>query len=326
MPPTVATYYYVDDAGQRHGPVAPEAIRSLVAGGRLSPDAPVWAKGMPQWTPARRVPGLLPTNPPPLPTPLPPPLPPPPPARQRSRQPEPFNFDDEDEPPARPRRSSNRQPPRQDPRQTPRKAAGAPLVLILAGAAICVFVVGAVSIWLIVRNVGDSDGAGGGSYSSTERPANLVGRWSGSLTVDVNTLPAELRQVAVEQGIHNVQFPFEVEGTSDGTFYCWIQGAPLPALNGSRSGSVIDGSSANEGISLTGYAATADSVEFTIREQRRATKPIISNVYYQPGAGPVDTTTLLTLRRSGNDVDCALTFRSLNSSLPTTLKGRLAKR
>src|SRR5437879_4477910 len=60
-------WYYAQD-GNRQGPVPEDRLRELAAAGRLRPDDLVWQDGMPDWTPASRVPGLIPTGgPPPIP-------------------------------------------------------------------------------------------------------------------------------------------------------------------------------------------------------------------------------------------------------------------
>ena len=72
------TWYYAR-GGQQQGPVTDADLRRLAAAGELSPGDLVWQPGMAQWTPAARVPGLLPPAAAPLPRTggaTPPPLPP----------------------------------------------------------------------------------------------------------------------------------------------------------------------------------------------------------------------------------------------------------
>ena len=52
-------WWYRKD-GSETGPVDQAAVERLLAAGRLGADDVVWSDGMPQWTPARQVPGLLP--------------------------------------------------------------------------------------------------------------------------------------------------------------------------------------------------------------------------------------------------------------------------
>lgn len=51
-------WFYVQD-GQQTGPVALEQLQQLLASATLPPSTQVWTEGMPQWTPADQVPGLL---------------------------------------------------------------------------------------------------------------------------------------------------------------------------------------------------------------------------------------------------------------------------
>jgi hypothetical protein len=59
LPPDPARWYHL--AGrQQHGPVDLATIRDLVLDGTVTPDTFVWADGMPDWLPARKVPALVP--------------------------------------------------------------------------------------------------------------------------------------------------------------------------------------------------------------------------------------------------------------------------
>jgi hypothetical protein len=51
--------WYYAKHGQQLGPVAADVIRQMAATGQLSPADLVWKDGMPEWTPARSVPGLF---------------------------------------------------------------------------------------------------------------------------------------------------------------------------------------------------------------------------------------------------------------------------
>src|SRR6516162_3514020 len=60
-------WYYARN-GNRQGPVPEDRLRELAAGGGLRPDDLVWQEGMPDWTSAGKVPGLMPAgSPPPIP-------------------------------------------------------------------------------------------------------------------------------------------------------------------------------------------------------------------------------------------------------------------
>ena len=84
----LGTVWYYAKGNQQHGPVGVEEVRRLLASGELAPTDLVWAGGMPEWTEAQQVEGLMPAvapSPPPLgagrapgveperPTPMPPP-------------------------------------------------------------------------------------------------------------------------------------------------------------------------------------------------------------------------------------------------------------
>lgn len=69
----MATEWFYAHGSDRRGPVSEDEIKSLAADGRLRPDDLVWQAGMEAWTPAFKVPGLLP--PPGGGAPPPPPLP-----------------------------------------------------------------------------------------------------------------------------------------------------------------------------------------------------------------------------------------------------------
>ncbi|MBX9625228.1 MAG: GYF domain-containing protein [Gemmataceae bacterium] len=63
-----AAYYYSRD-GERAGPVSVGELRRLIDDGEVGREDLVWKEGMPDWTPAARVEGLLApaAGPPPLP-------------------------------------------------------------------------------------------------------------------------------------------------------------------------------------------------------------------------------------------------------------------
>lgn len=48
--------------GSEMGPIEEATLQQTFASGNLSPDDSVWAEGMPQWVPARQVPGLVPVS------------------------------------------------------------------------------------------------------------------------------------------------------------------------------------------------------------------------------------------------------------------------
>lgn len=50
-------FYVCND--QQIGPVAQEQLQQLISAGTIAPNTTVWTEGMPQWTPADQVPGLL---------------------------------------------------------------------------------------------------------------------------------------------------------------------------------------------------------------------------------------------------------------------------
>jgi hypothetical protein len=54
-----ARWYHVEGE-QRHGPVDLQQMRRLVLDRVVGPDTLVWADGMPDWTPAVRVPAITP--------------------------------------------------------------------------------------------------------------------------------------------------------------------------------------------------------------------------------------------------------------------------
>ena len=70
----MAAQWYYAHLGQQVGPVADEQGRGLGASGVLKPADLVWSEGLPAWTPAHQVPGLLaaPANTPPPPAYAPP--------------------------------------------------------------------------------------------------------------------------------------------------------------------------------------------------------------------------------------------------------------
>jgi len=57
-----ARWFHIE-GDQRRGPVALDAMRQLVAEGAVTSDTLVWADGMPDWTPARKVPAVVPPSP-----------------------------------------------------------------------------------------------------------------------------------------------------------------------------------------------------------------------------------------------------------------------
>ena len=54
-----AQWYYTGN-GQRHGPVAEDALKAMFTAGTLGPDDLVWRDGMAGWVPTRSVEGLVP--------------------------------------------------------------------------------------------------------------------------------------------------------------------------------------------------------------------------------------------------------------------------
>ena len=79
----MAKNWYVSVGGVRTGPYQPDALRRLVASGRLGPSDLVWSEGMVEWVVASKIKGLFarsvppplpqqPSLPPPSPTPMPP--------------------------------------------------------------------------------------------------------------------------------------------------------------------------------------------------------------------------------------------------------------
>lgn len=70
----MANEWYYENGGNRHGPVAPSALKQLADSGDIRPETLVWREGMPQWAQARAVKGLFTGNapaPPPAPAPSP---------------------------------------------------------------------------------------------------------------------------------------------------------------------------------------------------------------------------------------------------------------
>lgn len=57
--PIPARWYHLQGEEQR-GPVGLDVMRRLVIDGRIDPDTYVWADGMADWAPARRVPAITP--------------------------------------------------------------------------------------------------------------------------------------------------------------------------------------------------------------------------------------------------------------------------
>jgi hypothetical protein len=55
---TMADWFYGEN-GQQHGPFDGDAMRQLVASGRLQPGTMVWREGFPGWLPLAQVPELL---------------------------------------------------------------------------------------------------------------------------------------------------------------------------------------------------------------------------------------------------------------------------
>lgn len=58
-----ARWYHLQDGDERHGPISLAAIRELVAERVVTGQTLVWSDGMPDWTPARDVPALIPPEP-----------------------------------------------------------------------------------------------------------------------------------------------------------------------------------------------------------------------------------------------------------------------
>jgi hypothetical protein len=54
--------WFYSDGETRHGPVTEEALRRLVAEGRLRPTDLVWQDGMPDWVETRTIPALFPAR------------------------------------------------------------------------------------------------------------------------------------------------------------------------------------------------------------------------------------------------------------------------
>jgi hypothetical protein len=69
----MANEWHYTKNGQRFGPVSGQQLKELAAKGGIGPDDLVWKEGMPQWVPASKIKGLLPssapnaTEPPPVP-------------------------------------------------------------------------------------------------------------------------------------------------------------------------------------------------------------------------------------------------------------------
>ena len=59
-------HYLID--GEQLGPVYTHDLQELATNGVLQPSDLVWRKGMSDWIPASQVPGLFPSQPPPVPT------------------------------------------------------------------------------------------------------------------------------------------------------------------------------------------------------------------------------------------------------------------
>jgi hypothetical protein len=55
---SASTWHYMKD-GQQHGPVAFHILQEFARSGHLQNEDFVWSEGMPQWVPARGVPGLM---------------------------------------------------------------------------------------------------------------------------------------------------------------------------------------------------------------------------------------------------------------------------
>ena len=71
----MAKSWYISVGGVRSGPHEPNALRNLVASGRLGPSDLVWSEGMTEWVAASKIKGLFGSSVPP-PLPKHPPLPP----------------------------------------------------------------------------------------------------------------------------------------------------------------------------------------------------------------------------------------------------------
>ncbi len=61
-PPLVDLWHYLDASGVSRGPVLADELRRLHQGGQLTQASLIWKPGMPAWTPAGSVPGLLPVD------------------------------------------------------------------------------------------------------------------------------------------------------------------------------------------------------------------------------------------------------------------------
>jgi hypothetical protein len=59
-----AEWFYLKN-GQNVGPFTQDQLRQLARQGQLLPTDLVWKNGMPSWSPASSIPGLLPSAPPP---------------------------------------------------------------------------------------------------------------------------------------------------------------------------------------------------------------------------------------------------------------------
>ena len=58
----MASEWYFTKNGQRHGPITSQQLKELAAKGELGPADLVWKEGMPQWVPASKVKGLMPSS------------------------------------------------------------------------------------------------------------------------------------------------------------------------------------------------------------------------------------------------------------------------
>ena len=61
LPPTAqaAVWFYVDDDGERQGPVSIEQLAGMLSQGLLSDDAGVWSKSLGDWRRIKEVPAIV---------------------------------------------------------------------------------------------------------------------------------------------------------------------------------------------------------------------------------------------------------------------------
>jgi len=61
-PPPRSNAWYFEQNGETRGPVSPETIQTMLAGGQISGTTLLWADHLPDWRPAALIPDFQPST------------------------------------------------------------------------------------------------------------------------------------------------------------------------------------------------------------------------------------------------------------------------